>query len=355
MKRFNSLDAFRGLAATLVLLFHSPFYFHSKPNFLSNGDIFVDFFFILSGFVLSYSYIEHNKENISLKNHITLRLARLYPLHLFLMLMFLLFFISKSLLISILNLNIDSPFIKNDIQGFFSNLFLINAHSLTDKLSWNAPAWSIGAELTTYVLFFSLIPIFIKGGMKKISISIFLFIIGYLFLFFFTEKTLLQTYKMGVIRALAGFFLGATCYFITKEIKYKNSITKDSILEFAAIALVIVMVNDLKVDKLLQISTIILFAITISIYSKTSGILSKALLHRALQWLGKHSYSIYMNHLLIIIIISQLWKLTVGDSFDTQYAIIINVTIITITLIISFFTYNLIEQPFYQKAKEKLL
>ena len=53
--RFVLLDGFRGLAALLVVLFHaerdgSPFY-RLDPLFLM-----VDFFFVLSGFVLLHAY-----------------------------------------------------------------------------------------------------------------------------------------------------------------------------------------------------------------------------------------------------------------------------------------------------------
>jgi len=48
-QRFEALDAFRGLAAIMIVLYHSQFYNNANPNqFVHHSGIFVDFFFVLS-------------------------------------------------------------------------------------------------------------------------------------------------------------------------------------------------------------------------------------------------------------------------------------------------------------------
>src|SRR3569832_1450988 len=54
---FRVLDSWRGIAALLVALFHLNLYSAIYPlDFVRNAYLFVDFFFVLSGFVITYSY-----------------------------------------------------------------------------------------------------------------------------------------------------------------------------------------------------------------------------------------------------------------------------------------------------------
>ncbi len=55
---FLSLESFRGIAAILVVLFHSPFAYGEKLPIIKHGEIFVDFFFILSGFIIAHAYLK---------------------------------------------------------------------------------------------------------------------------------------------------------------------------------------------------------------------------------------------------------------------------------------------------------
>lgn len=58
-KHFTTLDSLRGIAAIMVVILHSywshDLYFY---NFFRNGYLFVDLFFILSGFVIIYNYYD---------------------------------------------------------------------------------------------------------------------------------------------------------------------------------------------------------------------------------------------------------------------------------------------------------
>lgn len=80
--RFEGLDGLRGVAAIAVLLFHlSP---QNAIDFVPRGFLAVDFFFVLSGFVIASAYddrlVEGAGNGLTVSRFLFLRLVRLYPL-----------------------------------------------------------------------------------------------------------------------------------------------------------------------------------------------------------------------------------------------------------------------------------
>lgn len=56
--RYEILDGLRGVAALLVILYHFGEGFATSPvdQWMNHGYLAVDFFFVLSGFVIGYAY-----------------------------------------------------------------------------------------------------------------------------------------------------------------------------------------------------------------------------------------------------------------------------------------------------------
>jgi len=77
--KFNSLESLRGIAAVTVALFHSGFVVGEKYPIIAQGPIFVDFFFVLSGFVIAFAYLQKVQQGLSIKTFTLLRFGRLYP------------------------------------------------------------------------------------------------------------------------------------------------------------------------------------------------------------------------------------------------------------------------------------
>src|SRR5260370_28493517 len=81
-QRFVVLDSWRGIAACLVALFHLDGYSHVYGvPFLRNSWLFVDFFFVLRGFVIAANYQQRLLDGFGIGRFLMLRLGRLYPLH----------------------------------------------------------------------------------------------------------------------------------------------------------------------------------------------------------------------------------------------------------------------------------
>ncbi len=92
--RFEILDGLRGVAAVIVLLYHHfDLYGLGSPVTakINHGYLAVDFFFILSGFVIGYAY-DDRWGRMSLKNFFKRRLVRLHPMIIFSTLVGMVFF-----------------------------------------------------------------------------------------------------------------------------------------------------------------------------------------------------------------------------------------------------------------------
>src|SRR5262249_55412493 len=82
MQRFRVLDSWRGICALLVALFHFMFPSHvAQSPLIHNGWLLVDFFFVLSGFVIAHAYADKLTGWAATVPFMIRRFGRVYPLH----------------------------------------------------------------------------------------------------------------------------------------------------------------------------------------------------------------------------------------------------------------------------------
>jgi peptidoglycan/LPS O-acetylase OafA/YrhL len=155
-QRVPELDSLRGVAALTVLLWHYAAHFHAAP--LSNllrplymaGPYAVDFFFVLSGFVLSRVYLV-GKRPSALSTNVARRIARMYPLH----------FLTLLVVAGCQGLlglyHCQFAYHHNDYYHFLLNLLLIQQLGFQRAFSFNGPSWSISTEFFINLLFFVMI------------------------------------------------------------------------------------------------------------------------------------------------------------------------------------------------------
>jgi peptidoglycan/LPS O-acetylase OafA/YrhL len=113
------------------------------------SQFFVDLFFVLSGYVLTYRYYRPiSNGRTTGREFFFLRFARLYPLHLLMLLT-----VAVVQWWSMAHRQAPVIYPKNDLFHFFLHAFLL--HLWFERgLAYNYPAWSICAEAFAYVLFF---------------------------------------------------------------------------------------------------------------------------------------------------------------------------------------------------------
>lgn len=80
--RYELLDGLRGVAALMVILYHFGEGFATSPvdQMINHGYLAVDFFFVLSGFVIGYAYDDRWKKGLTTGGFIIRRIIRLQPM-----------------------------------------------------------------------------------------------------------------------------------------------------------------------------------------------------------------------------------------------------------------------------------
>lgn len=359
-ERFEVLDIFRGIFSSLVVLFHMSAFADTpiiNNEFVYNCDLFVDFFFVLSGFVIAYSY-QFIKTSKELGKFYKKRFFRLYPLHLIVLLIFVLIELSKHTASGYVHVNkIDN--VSNNLTTFFTNLFLVNSIKIpgVHDVSWNIASWSISAEMSAYLVF-GLSMVFInRNNLSKIKTAIYSIVIiaSALALYLCTGGfKLVYTFDYGFLRGIMGFFIGVVCYNTFNATKTYFRTLKNSLftfLEIIFLALIIGFACYGSVFKAYGFIYEILFFITIIIFAFEKGWLS-GLLKRSkfLHKTGQYSYSIYMIHTLILslfnIVFIRVLKLPASSY---AYLFIVNYAIIWF---LSSWTFQNIEMRFNLSNRE---
>lgn len=147
--RISSLTGLRGVAAVSVLLYHIPhnpaFAAFAMPIF-SRAYLAVDLFFILSGFVISLGYHERVMGRPGWASYVDFlinRMARVWPLHLIVTLVFM----GRILLNVSGNQAIDL-----DAPNVVSNLLMVQSWGWgTEPIAGNS--WSVSTEVAAYLLY----------------------------------------------------------------------------------------------------------------------------------------------------------------------------------------------------------
>ena len=170
VKELKELTSIRFFAAIHVVLFHNIYLLGNNtqlvPSWLQRAIGFgycgVTFFFILSGFILSYVYWNGlNQINTSILAFYKARFSRIYPIYLLAFLIDL----PRGLFYFLQSKSFGKIFITS-----FSYLTMLQSWHPRLVAAWNSPAWSISTEVFFYILFPFVIPLVFK--IKKNSLCL---------------------------------------------------------------------------------------------------------------------------------------------------------------------------------------
>ena len=340
----------------------------STASLVSNSFLFVDFFFVLSGFVIAASYGERLSSGFAIRKFIMLRLGRIYPLHLTMLLLFLSFEIVMSL--GLLGSADRQPFVGINSPGMFvASLLLIQTFLGADGTYWNGPSWSIAVEMWTYLLFaFGLRYL----GRAIVPVSLVLAAACALYVTSATDRYLNVFHHAALARCLFGFALGMMAFRLHSRLPTRlwGPILATA-LELVAVAAVIGMVI-VAASGPVTLAIPPLFFCVVLLFARQGGVVSGLLGTRPFLLLGMLSYSIYMIHAFIeyrlLNVLALIGRVSHGRlsliAIENGHAMIggsplfgdvMSFVMLAITILCAYATYRLIEKPGQKWSRDKVL
>lgn len=293
----RALTALRGLAAWWVVVYH---FREALPGntpewlmqFFGHGYLAVDLFFILSGYVMALNYgkwFSTAPVDFALyRRFLALRLSRIYPLHAFMLALF--------LLNPLATLLFSSRGERGALHAgyYLLSLGLMQHWGIVAGTWWNVPAWSISTEWFAYLLFPALIMI-VSACARRLSPP--LFFVPLIVFYSAAVGTISPSgldfmgQSFGLFRCVMEFSIGLLLCRV--EQTYPRSASA-SLAAIAVASICFALTAILRLDDFVAMP--LGFAALIYGLADERGLLPALLRLRALQWLGMVSYSTYMSH-----------------------------------------------------------
>lgn len=341
---FHTFDSLRFLSFLLVFLHHSPVPQDSWLRYFSReGGISVSFFFVLSGFLITYILILekiNNEGKIPLKKFFKRRILRIWPLYYAMVL----FAMCTPFILNFLNLPYSNE--GYEPNWFLTLTFLENYRGMfTHQLPNVSPItviWSLCIEEHFYI-FWGLVFYFIS--LKNVSK-----LLAGCIIFSFTMQTVYEKYGIDTVDLFTNihyFAFGAIPAFLfvfRKDLIEKlGGIPAVYKYMYAVLVLLVIvtiantsLISDLKISSLLLsilFSGLILFTLSKKNAFKISD-------GSILAWLGKYTYGLYLFHTICIMLFSKI-----GIYFGLNWMITIFLSFIS-SVLFSVLSYHLFEKQF---------
>jgi peptidoglycan/LPS O-acetylase OafA/YrhL len=301
---FRVLDGWRGIAALLVAIFHlNVFSAIYSLDFMRNAYLFVDFFFVLSGFVITQNYGDRLFSLESVGAFTLRRLGRLWPLHVVVLLAFIGVEAVKAFSVS-RGASFDKPPFSGETSpgAILTNLVFGQSVGIEKQLTWNPPSWSISAEFWTYLVFAA--ALFVASRwMRRTRFASEIFITAILVgsasvLVMFSEHGMDATYDLGLARCIYGFLVGHLTYRLWKI--SPPIVVQTRFLEPATLIVIAGFVSMAGHSGYSFLAPLV-FAFVVFVFAFEAGPVSRLMSNKGNEWLGRISYSVYMWQAFVIL------------------------------------------------------
>ena len=302
-----ALAGARALPPLLIVLYHyseGHHYtgIHILDRVVTRGYLWVEFFFALSGFILTHVHARRAAELWTRKGYFAFlkaRLARLYPLHLFMLLLILIFVIVLRQMadaggyVSIFDLKYHQDVSP---KGFVLSLLLMHAWHTMDRLTWNGLSWFVSAEFAL-CLVFPLILRFAAPGAAWRGVALIGAGIAGMAALLGLGHGLDFTYDWGVPRGLSEFLFGAGLAVLFRAASRRR--IPDWALSAAQLALLALLVLSFRFTgwshSAHDIYTVLPLMLLILALAYDRGVVADLFKARPLQRLGDWSYAVYLG------------------------------------------------------------
>lgn len=354
----QSLQSLRGIFAIMIFLHHFPVNGHGL--FAAGGDCGVDFFIILSGFVMSAGYGSRAADTgFNYRRYMWRRIARLYPLHLLCLILYLVLY----------GWRIGA----GTYARLVPNLFLLQSWIPAESFyfSGNAVSWCLSDFMFFYAVFPFLARFYHRA--RKWFLATLLAVTGayFAFIWLLPERYVTPLVYIFPATRLLDFVIGMVlwrvvscqlsvvgCQFSVFSC-WQRGVGRAwrSVVEIATVGVTVaacVYFGDVTPRLTLASYWWIPSALTIMVFAlheKTGGgIVSKILTWKPLVTFGYVSFSFYMLHLLVI----ASYKLLLSYTGMTEHPWIALPVVFAVTVALSLVVYYRFELPVSARLNGKI-
>ena len=301
------LTPLRGVAALLVVFFHAPifgigFSAYSVTYFFYQGWMWVDFFFLLSGFIMAHVYGAWFSTNVSAaryRDFLVVRFARLWPLHIATLVALIALNFAKYGVATPFTETLPPPFSGQDAPEYLP-LHLLFLQSFIPGDTWNVPSWSIASEWWAYMVFpFLFLLLGRMSGAARFALCAACYAAVVAAWFALGGTLNVGQGWASMTRCLAEFTIGLGLYEVWAGGRFSRLLSRDA--TFAGFAIATALALHFFIPDFLVIP---LMAGLLLAGASNRGRLGRGLETRPMVWLGEISYSIYLVHWPVLVAIA---------------------------------------------------
>lgn len=355
---FPNLDGLRFFSFFIVFLTHAlstddskimqlGWYKHIKQRMFSDGELGVSFFFVLSGFLISYLLIKEKEftHKINVRAFYIRRILRIWPLYYFVLLFgFLIFPILKAHFGQVPHETSD-PLLCFTFLNNFDRIY--NGDSDASVITI---MWSVAIEEQFYLVWPVLFYLVAPKNYRYIFIAVML--VSTLFRALFIHKTKIDYHTLGVISDMAIGGLGA--YLILNNPKFYSaikSLPKNGIfILYITVVVLIVFKQEIFATDIMQVlKRLVMASIFIMVILEQNfadNSLFKVGNWKTISRLGKYTYGLYCLHgIAVLATITILKKLSLLSSSWHIWILQLPIALF-LSILISWFSYTYFETWF---------
>jgi len=379
----RSIEGLRGVAALLVALFHAYVYsrwggFPATLGVLQHAWLFVDLFFVISGYVMAAAYSDRLDSGRAAFGYMIRRFFRLYPLHVVTtatVLLAVLGIQTVKLVLAHQGIRIgrEEPFGFDffDLKLLGLDMLLLQGVGIIRKEIHNYPSWSISVEFWLYLMF-ALLMLAVRPRVARIAASALIvgMSVAYFLVYWSSAPEPLRTLDTrGLPRGMLSFFQGVLIYYFYRWLAARPKSAAGSpaaagapvvasaaamtqrmgVLSAAQVAATVLALYLVDRQHLLGTAQLVIpfvFALVVLLLVPDRGIVARLLHTRPLQWLGLHSYSIYLTHVTVLTVLDWL-----GRAVPEPAKHLVGLLYLALVFAMSMLTYRFVEAPWRERGK----